>query len=68
MWTCGEEGVCDLGVGGAHVELETIGWLGDHLECALQDADGKPVCWLCCQPQPEVLQIMTPSISLNYKV
>ena len=54
--TGGKQSISDLGVGGAHVELEAIGGLSDHLETALQDADGEAVCGLCGQPQPEVLQ------------
>lgn len=55
MRASSEQGVSDLGIGGAHVELEPIGRLSDHLETALQDTNGKTVCGLCCQPQTEVL-------------
>ena len=51
-----EQCVSDLGVGGAHVELEAVGRLSHHLETALQNANRKAVRGLCCQPQPEVLQ------------
>lgn len=55
-----EQGICDLGVGGAHVELEAIWWLCHHLQCPLQNADRKLVCGLGSQPQPEVLQHIAP--------
>ena len=45
-----QQGICDLGVGGAHVELEPIWGLSDHLQTALQDPNGEAVCWLCRQP------------------
>lgn len=60
-----KQSISDLGVGGAHVELEAIGGLSDHLETALQDADGEAVCGLCGQPQPEVLQC-TSLLSWNW--
>ena len=44
------QSICDLGVGGAHVELEAVGGLSDHLQAALQNANREAVCGLCGQP------------------
>ena len=47
--------VRDLRVRGEHVELHAVGRLGDHLERALQDADGEVGRGVGGHPQPEVL-------------
>lgn len=55
MGAGGEQGISDLGIRGAHVEFEAVRRFSDHLQAALQNANGEAVGGLRCQPQPEVL-------------
>mmetsp|Transcript_36308 Transcript_36308/g.72230 ORF Transcript_36308/g.72230 Transcript_36308/m.72230 type:complete len:258 (+) Transcript_36308:1248-2021(+) len=49
-----EQFLWHLGVGGQHVELEAVGWLGHALDRALQDADRELRVGRRGEPQPEL--------------
>lgn len=54
-----QQSISDLGIRGAHVELEAIWRLCHHLQRPLQNANWELICGLSGQPQPEVLQSIT---------
>ena len=56
VWAVREGLLGDLCVRGAHVELQSVGRLGDHLERTLEDAQGELVRRVGCEPEPEVLR------------